>query len=173
MRSASLFLVALTFLFTACMPLSKQATVHDDWQVDIFTDMGIALERPADWVPAFQDGMQIYRDPTDTETTIMVFHGNTWKEEMEERILGDASPSVEEKKIDGGFVTVLSFMNEGTSRYRDYLFRVTKEDSANVIIAQMIATVPNDEEGLPDFSQRTLPEDILETIRLLPATARP
>ncbi len=171
MRFASLSLLGVTLLLAACMPLSKQATIHDDWQVDIFTDMGIALERPADWVPVFQDDMQIYRDPADKETTLMIFGGKTWKEEMEERMLGDEPPSAEEKKIDGGFVTILSSMNEGTSRYRDYLFRITKEDSAPVIIGQMIATVPNDAEGIPDFSQRTLPEDILETVRLLPALA--
>lgn len=171
MRFTHLSLLGVTLLLSACMPLSKQVAVQDDWQVDIFTDMGIALERPTDWVPVFQDGMQIYRDPADRETTLMVFRGKTWKEEMEERMLGDEPPSVEEKNIDGGFVTILSFMNEGTSRYRDYLFRVTKEDSANVIIGQMIATVPNDEEGLPDFSQKTIPEHMLETVRLLSVPA--
>ena len=129
--------------------------------------MGLTIQHPVTWTVATESGKEVFRDSTDAETTITLYKGTTWKEEMDARTAGDEPVKSREEVIAGGFETILTYQNEGATRYRDLLFRRIHDDHAEVIVAEMITTVPNDAKGLPDFTQSTVAEEILATARLL------
>jgi len=140
--------------------------LHPEWTAEVYPSMNLAIQHPVTWTIATENGKEVFHHPTDADTTITLYKGLTLNEEVTERKIGDVFLSAEDHRIDGGFVTIMTYSNEGISRYRDYLFHRFPEGDSEVIVAEMIATVAY-KDGLPDFSQTTEAEEILGTVRLL------
>lgn len=168
MRYSSSITLCVGLLLTACVPASPgTGNAHQGWVTEAFSFYGVSLQHPPAWTVTTENHARVLHHPTDPDTHISIYGGREWKTEVAERKLGDEFLSMEDHAIEGGYVTVLTFRNEGPSRYRQYLFRMTRNEKESVIVADLIATVPNNAEGIPDFSQTTEAEEILSTVHLI------
>ncbi len=161
-------LLALPLLFLACTPVQTSTTqTYPDWTAEVYPAMDLSIQHPVEWTVNNENGKEVFRTPSDSETTITLYKGKTLREEVRERKLGDEFLGAEVRRIDGGFVTIISYSNEAITRYRDYLFHRFDEEDSEVVVAEMIATVRYGDDDLPDFSKTTEAEDVLATVRLL------
>lgn len=168
LRCMKRILLFLCLFCAACSGAQTSTTqTYPEWTAEVYPAMDLSIQHPVEWTVKNENGKDVFRTPSDSGTTITLYKGKTLREEVRERKMGDEFLGAEVRRIDGGFVTIITYSNESVSRYRDYLFHRFQEDDSNVIVAEMIATVPNGSEGIPDFTLTTEAEKVLDTVRLL------
>lgn len=171
MRSRKLFsLVVLLFMTGCTSPLRPtDSRVPDTWQVYKQPDLGISLFLPPSFQVITMEGENSIKlvdwDAPSENVIILRTQPKSYAEEMAMSASSELYVDSDVQVIDGGNVTINKYINEGPSRYRDYIFRRDGSDAV-VFVAEMTGRIPDGRDGTPDNNQATITERILKTVRL-------